>query len=120
MKKITLIYLAAYLTIGGIGFGFFPSFAIKIFMSTGDYGDVMPRMVGMFMIVLGLLIITIVKNEDYKYYLPTIIARTFILVFMVYLYFITDDILFIFLIVIVSLGLLPSIFVYLKDKTVGA
>jgi len=116
MKKITLIYLASYLFIGGIGFAFIPELVLKIFKSTGEYGDVMPRVVGMFMIVLGFLIMLFIKNEDYKYYLPTIIVRSFIVIFLSALYFISNDPLFIILNIIVLIGLLPSIYILIKDK----
>ena len=116
MKKITLIYLASYLFIGGIGFAFIPEMILKIFMSTGEYGDIMPRVVGMFMIVIGFLITLFIKNEDYKYYLPTIIARSFIVIFLSALYFISSDPLFIILNIIVLIGLLPSIYIFIKDK----
>ena len=86
-------------------------------MSTGTYSDVMPRVVGMFMLVLGLLITLFIKNEDYKYYFPTIIARSFIVIFLTVLYFNTDDPLFIILNLIVLIGLLPSIYIYIKDKS---
>lgn len=116
MKKVTLTYLASYLFIGGIGFGFIPEMALKLFMSTGSYGEVMPRMVGMFMIVLGFLILLFIKNNDYKYYLPTIIARSFIVIFLGVLYWKSNDPLFIIVNIIVLIGLLPSILVFLKDK----
>ena len=116
MKKYTLIYLASYLFIGGIGFAFIPESVLKIFMSTGEYGDIMPRVVGMFMIVLGFLITLFIKNEDYKYYLPTIIARSFIVIFLGALYFNTIDPLFIILNIIVLVGLLPSVYIFLKEK----
>ncbi len=116
MKKLTLIYLASYLFIGGIGFAFIPELVLKMFMSTGEYGDIMPRVVGMFMIVLGFLITLFIKNEDYKYYLPTIIARSFIVIFLSALYFNTNDTLFIILNIIVLVGLLPSIYIFIKDK----
>ena len=116
MKKLTLIYLASYLLIGGIGFAFIPELVLKMFMSTGEYGDIMPRVVGMFMIVLGFLITLFIKNEDYKYYLPTIIARSFIVIFLSALYFNTNDTLFIILNIIVLVGLLPSIYIFIKDK----
>ncbi len=117
MKKITLIYLSSYLLIGGIGLGFIPEIALKLFMSTGDYGEIMTRMVGMFMIALGYLITMFVRNEDYKYYLPTIIARTFIVIFLSYLYFKTSDPFFIIINIIVLIGLLPSIYTYLTEKS---
>jgi uncharacterized protein YjeT (DUF2065 family) len=115
MKKFTLIYLASYLFIGGLGFAFIPETLLKIFLSTGTYGDVMPRVVGMFMLVLGFLITLFIKNKDYKYYFPTIIARSFIVIFLTVLYFNTDDPLFIILNCVVLIGLLPSIYVYIKD-----
>ena len=109
--------MASYLFIGGLGFAFIPETILKIFMSTGTYSDVMPRVVGMFMLVLGLLITLFIKNEDYKYYFPTIIARSFIVIFLTVLYFNTDDPLFIILNLIVLIGLLPSIYIYIKDKS---
>lgn len=116
MKKITLTYLSTYLIIGGIGFGFFPNLAFKLFMSTGSYDEIMPRMVGMFMIVLGFLIAMFVRNMDYKYYLPTIIARSFIVIFLGYLYLRTEDPLFIIVNIIVLIGFLPSIYIFLIEK----
>ena len=111
-----MIYLASYLIIGGIGFGFILEMVLKLFMTTGIYGEIMPRVVGMFMIVLGFLITLLIKNEDYKYYLPTIIARSFIVIFLSALYIISNDPLFIILNIIVLIGLLPSIYNFIKDK----
>lgn len=116
MKKITLTYLYSYLFLGGIGLAFVPNVALAMLMSTGDYGEIMPRMVGMFMIVLGFLIFQFVKNQDYKYYFPTIVARTFIVVFLSYLYSQTHDPFFIVVNVIVLVGLLPSIYVHYNHK----
>ena len=116
MKKITLLYLYSYLFLGGFGLAVTPSIALEIFMSNGDYGEIMPRIVGMFMIVLGFFIFQFVKNNDYKYYPQTIIARTFIVIFLSYLYSQTSDPFFITVNVIVLVGLLPSIYVYFVGK----
>jgi len=116
MKKITLTYLYSYLLGGGIGFAFAPRLTLEIFMSNGDYGDTMPRMVGMFMLALGFLIFQFVRKQDYTYYLATIIVRAFIVFFLGYLYFSTRDPLFLIVNGIVLIGLLPSIFVYIRDK----
>lgn len=35
MKRILLIYLATYLTTGGIGFALMPQLTLKLFLSTG-------------------------------------------------------------------------------------
>ena len=117
MKKITLIYLAFYLFVGGLGFASIPETILKLFMSNGAYGDIMPRVAGMFMLVLGFLITLFIKNKDYKYYFPTIIARSFIVIFLTVLYFNTDDPLFIILNCVVLIGLLPSIYIYIKGRS---
>ncbi len=110
-KKHTLYYLTFYLTAGGTGFSLFPSYALDLFFSTGDYGNIMPRVAGMFMIALAYLIFKIVRNEDWKYYSSTIFIRTIIVFFLSWLYFISDDPMFLILNGIVLIGLIPSIII---------
>lgn len=117
MRKATFVYLASYLLVGGIGLALFPGPVLKLFFAASDYGDVMPRVVGMFMIVLGYLIANFIRNKDYRYYVQTIVARTFIVVFLGSLYFVTDDPLFIVLNIIVLVGLVPSMYVYFTTES---
>ena len=49
MQRVTLIYLTTYLFLGGLGLLVFPDLALRLLLSNGSYGDVMPRVVGMFM-----------------------------------------------------------------------
>ena len=116
-KKLTLTYLTTYLGIGGIGFAFFPSQILKLFFSNGDYGDVMPRIVGMFMCALSFLIYSILKNRDWKYYPTTIYVRSMIVLFMFWIYFKSNDPMFLVLIGIVLIGLIPSIVVHLRKNS---
>ena len=58
MKRISLAYVASYLFIGGVGFLFAPAVTLGLFFSNGDYGDVMPRLVGIFMLVTGVAMLT--------------------------------------------------------------
>ena len=111
MKRLTLIYLTGYLAVGGIGFLFVPDLALSLLLSNGEYGDVMPRVAGMFMVVLAALIGSFVRREDYSYYATTIGARSFIVVTLTVLYFRTEDPLFLVLDAIVLLGLLPAMYV---------
>jgi bacteriorhodopsin len=111
MQSLTLIYLAAYLLIGGCGFLVAPALALRLLLSNGAYGDIMPRVVGLFMFVLGGVIVQFVRARDYRYYLYTIGARSFIVVVMTALYFKARDPLFLVLDAIVLIGLLPSIYV---------
>lgn len=119
MKRLTLIYLATYLALGGLGLLFFPEVALRLLFSTGEYGDVMPRIVGMFMLVLSLLVANFVRRGDYNYYSTTILARSFIVAVMGFLYLRTIDPLFLVLIGIVLLGLLPAMYIqfFAKDAS---
>lgn len=116
MKRISLIYLSSYLLAGGLGFAFLPDLTLKLFFSTGQYDPIMIRVVGMFMMALSGLIGSMVYFKDYKYYPYSIVARTFIVLFLFYIYSQNGDPMFLILNGIVLLGLLPSYYVVIKEK----
>jgi hypothetical protein len=111
VQRLTLIYLATYLLIGGGSLLVAPDLALRLLLSNGAYGDIMPRLFGLFMFVLGGIIYQFVRARDYRYYFYTIVARSFIVVVMTALYFKARDPLFLVLDAIVLIGLLPSIYV---------
>jgi len=111
MQRVTLIYLTSYLFLGGLGLLVFPDLALRLLLSNGSYGDVMPRVVGMFMLVLSGFIFQFVYRRDYRYYASAVFARFFIVLVLTALYFTTSDPLFLVLDAIVLVGLLPSIYV---------
>lgn len=115
-RRATLTYLVAYLIVGGAGFALFPDVVLRLFRSTGQYGDVMPRLVGVFMCALGFLIYSILRHEDWKYYPVSIYARTGIVAFLFYLYAASRDPMLIVLSIIVLIGLLPSWYVHFTKK----
>ena len=111
MQRLTLSYLAGYLLLCGLGLLVAPGLALRLLLSNGAYGDIMPRVVGMFMLALGGLIFQFVRARDYRYYLYSIVARSFIVLVLTALYFKARDPLFLVLDAIVLIGLLPSIYV---------
>ena len=111
MQRLTLIYLASYLLGGGFGLLIFPELTLQLLLSNGAYGDIMPRLVGVFMIALGGASLQFVLARDYRFYGYTIVARVFIIVAMTALYLKSRDPLFLVLDAIVLVGLLPSIYV---------
>jgi hypothetical protein len=111
VQRLTFIYLASYLLVGGLGFLVLPELTLRLLLSNGNYGDVMPRLVGTFMVALGGVILQFVWARDYRYYRYAIIARIFIVVALTVLYFKARDPLFLVLDAIVLVGLLPSIYV---------
>src|SRR5262245_24881226 len=119
MQRLTLSYLAAYLLLGGLGLLLAPAVALRLLLSSGAYGDVMPRVVGLFMVVLGGVVFEFVRARDYRYYLYTIVARSFIVLVLTALYFYARDPLFLVLDAIVLIGLLPSIYVAVRSVRAG-
>ena len=111
LQQLTFIYLSSYLLVGGLGLLVEPELTLRLLLSNGSYGDVMPRLAGVFMLALGGVILQFVRARDYRYYRYTIIARIFIFVAMTALYFKSRDPLFLVLDAIVLVGLLPSIYV---------
>ncbi len=110
--KLSLGYLVTYLAIGGLGFTVFPTLTLNLFLSNGDYGTVMPRVVGIFMLALSYLLFNILRLQDWKYYPITIQVRSIIVLFLMYLYFTSRDPMFIILNIVVLIGLLPSIYIH--------
>ena len=115
-KKVTLTYITTYLAIGGIGFSLFPSQTLELFFSNGDYGDVMPRITGMFMCALSFFIFRILRNEDWKYYSATIYVRSGIVLFLFWVYYKASDPMLLVVNTIVLVGLIPSIIVHLRKE----
>src|SRR5262245_41396223 len=111
LQRLTFVYLASYLLVGGFGFLVAPELTLRLLLSNGGYGDVMPRLVGVFMLALGGVIFQFVRARDYRYYRYTIIARLFIVAAQTALYLMARDPLFLVLDAIVLVGLLPSIHV---------
>jgi hypothetical protein len=114
MQRLTLVYLFSYLLLGGMGLLVAPDLTLRLLLSDGNYGETMPRVVGMFMLVLGGLIYQFVRVGDYRYYSYTIVARSFIVLIVTGLFFKTRDPLFLTLDAIVLVGLLPSIYVFAR------
>ena len=63
MKKthLSLYYLVGYLIPGGVALIIAPQWALKLLFSTGNYGDVLPRLVGVILLALGMVILQIVR-----------------------------------------------------------
>lgn len=119
IKRINLIYLFSYLVLSGLGFLIIPGLTLKLLFSNGDYGDVMPRLAGLFMLLLGGMVFQFIRLKDYRYFAFTVSGRTLALAVAIGLYFYSKDPFFITLSVIVLIGLVPSYYAILagpKDE----
>src|SRR5262249_34281499 len=114
VQRLTLIYLASYLLVGGFGLLLVPELTLRLLLSNGGYGDVMAPLGGVVMAALGGAVLSFGRARDYRYYGSTIGARIFIVAALTALYFQARDPLFLVLDAIVLVGLLPSIYVAVR------
>ena len=109
LKRIAFIYLISYLAVAAVGFGLFPALTFELFFSTGDYGDILPRLLGAMMGVLSFLLLMIYRQGDWSKYSPyTMMARTPLVLFIFYLYYASRDPMFLIINAIILVGLITT------------
>jgi thiol:disulfide interchange protein len=114
--RLSFFYLAAYLLGAGVALVFVPSLALKLLFSNGNYGDVMPRLVGVILLALGLIIVQIMRHQVEVLYTTTLGVRVVIVVALVALFIHSRDPLFISLTVVVGIGMILTGTSYLVDR----
>ena len=114
--KLSLYYLASYLSFGGLAFLLVPDIALQLFFSTGTYSEVMVRFVGALLLSLGILIIQMIRYDITELYSSTLIVRSFLLVAIFSLYIISNDPMMIILLLIVGLGFVLTSTSYILDR----
>ncbi len=112
----SLYYLIGYLTTGGLAFLIAPRMTLKLFFSNADYGDVLPRFVGMLMLALGIIVTQAVRHHLEVLYPTALIVRSGMLPIMLWLYFYSGDPLYITLLTVVGIGVLLTGFSYWLDR----
>ena len=92
--RLSLFYLIGYLVFSGLALLLAPQLTLKLLFSNGSYGDVMPRLVGMFVLTLGVLAAQIVRHRIEMLYTTLLAVRGGILVVLLGLYLYSGDPLF--------------------------
>jgi len=95
---------------------FVPSLALKLLFSNGNYGDVMPRLLGVVLLALGLIIVQIIRHRVEALYTTTLGVRVIIVAVLVALFIYSKDPLFISLTVVVGIGMILTGTSYLLDR----
>jgi len=114
--RLSLFYLAGYLIPGGLAMMFDPKLAMQLLFATGDYGDVFPRLVGILLLALGVLVVWIIATRAERMYPGTLVVRSVILAGFIWLYVRSHDPFFISLFVVVVIGFLLTSSCYLADR----
>jgi uncharacterized protein YjeT (DUF2065 family) len=114
--RLSLYYLAAYLLGAGIALIFAPALALTLLFASGHYGDVMPRLLGVVLLALGIIVVQIIRHRVEVLYPTTLIVRAFIVVVLLALLVYSRDPLFISLLVVVGFGMVLTGASYLRDR----
>ena len=118
MKKtrFSLFYLAGYLIPAGLLLLLAPTFSTRLLLSNGNYGDVFPRLAGMLLIGIGVLVVQIIRFHLDMLYTTTLAIRLFFCVCFIVFYLMSSDPFFLVLLVIVAFGLVLTGTSYLRDR----
>ena len=114
--RFSLFYLAGYLIPAGLLLLLAPRFSTKLLLSNGEYGDVFPRLAGMLLIGLGILVVQIIRFRLDMLYTTTLVIRLFFCVCFIVFYFISRDPFFLVLLGIVALGLILTGTSFVLDR----
>ena len=115
--RLSLLYLASYLTLIGFGLLFLPDKTLRLLQSNAEYGNIFPRIAGMLMSGLGLSVFGIIRVGVPELYPVTLLIRVYFLVCLAVFYGMTTDPLFLVLIVIVGIGFVLTLSAHLRDRT---
>ena len=108
--------MTTYLIFAGLALIASPQFALKLLLSNGNYGDVLPRLLGVILLALGIVVLQIVRLNVEALYSTTLIVRGIILVCLFGLYFYSRDPFFLVLIGVVGLGVVLTGTSYYLDR----
>jgi uncharacterized protein YjeT (DUF2065 family) len=114
--RLSLFYLAGYLLPTGLALILAPEAALKLLMARDDYGNVMPRFVGILFLALGVIVSYMIYMRAKALYVATLLARAVILVGLVGLYAQTRDPLFVALLGVVVVGFVLTGSAYLAER----
>jgi hypothetical protein len=113
---LSLYYLAGYLLVAGILLIVTGQFAMRLLLSNGEYGEALPRLLGVVLLALGILVTQIIRHRLDVLYTTTLAVRALILAVLVGLYVYARDPFFLVLIGIVGFGVILTGLSYLIDR----
>ena len=102
--RLSLYYPATYLTSAGVLLLVAPQFSLRLLFSNGDYGDVFPRVAGMMILGLGLIVIQVIRLRLEQLYSTLWAIRLLFCIGWLGFYFYTRDPYFLVLLAVVGFG----------------
>jgi hypothetical protein len=115
--RFSLFYLATYATLTGVVLLAAPGLAFKLLFSNGNYGEVMPRLVGALILALGIMVIQVIRHRVEVLYPTTLFIRAVLLAVLAGLLVATRDPFFAVVMGVVGLGVAFTGLSYLGERT---
>lgn len=108
-------FVAAYLALFGLGFLLAPE---RVLVQTGSlfHDAALVRVVGMFMLGLCVLVVEMIRHDLWPLYRASLVVRASFVVILVALHVANGDRLFLWMAVIVAIGVAITGLAYLKDR----
>lgn len=116
LTHLSLYYLAGYLLSAGVALMLAPALALALLLSNGQYGDVLPRLLGVVLFALGVFVAQIIRHRLTVLYPTTLAVRAVILTVIAALYATSGDPFFLVLLGIVGLGFILTGAAYLRER----
>jgi hypothetical protein len=113
----SLFYLVGYLIPTGLALLLFPAGTMWLLLSNGHYDDVFPRVAGLLLIGLGLVVAGIIRYRTEVLYPVTLIPRLMFCVGFIGFYFYTRDPLFLAMLAVVGFGVTFTGLTYLDERS---
>jgi uncharacterized protein YjeT (DUF2065 family) len=119
--RLSLYYLFSYLIVAGLALLVAPELALKLLFANGNYGDVLPRLLGMLLLALGIFVLQAFRHRLDVLYTTALAVRVIIMLpVLLGLYLYSRDPLFISLLVVVGLGVVLTGVSYWQDRRENA
>jgi hypothetical protein len=104
LTRASLYYPMAYLLVAGAGLMVAPGMTLHIFFARGDYGPVFPRLAGVLIVGLGIIVMQVVRRSVSELYATLAWVRVFFCACWAALFAWTGDPFFAFLLGVVGFG----------------
>ena len=114
--RLSLTYPATVLAVAGLGLLFFPQYMLQLLGSTEQYPMVILEFAGMFMCVLAVFVSKTILEQLTALYNWTIYLRLFMGICLVAFYQQSQNLLFLYVLIILLVGLILSAIGLIMDQ----
>ena len=115
-SRLSLFYLSSYLALTGLGLMFAPDLILKLLFSNRQYDDIFPRFAGVLMVAIAILVAQTIRHRVEALYPTSLVARSVIWLFVLWLYFHSGDPFFMVVLAVVGLGMVLTSVSYYRDR----